>query len=705
MATGTPEPFPARLLPMMAQLAKTPFNDPAWLFEPKLDGYRMLAFARGGELRLVSRRGLAYTRLFPSIVDELAAVSRDDCVFDGEIIALGADGKPSFNALQNRAGLASDAEIAAAERRITTVFFCFDLLHRGGRNLRTLPYVERRGLLHALVTPSAHVQLLHADDDGVALYTAALETGFEGVVGKRKASIYRPGQRSPDWLKVKHTSSAEFVIGGYSKGEGERERFGSLVVGVWDDDGALRYAANVGGGFDEATIDELLERFAPLVVARSPFAEKVPVRAGTTWLAPELVAEVTFAHWTEGGHLRAPVFLRLRDDVDPRSVRRVDDAPVAAPQPPPLARKRATTRAAGPDGGDARGLLAALARRPASVDVGGHAVRLTHLDRVYWPALADRAQPAITKLDLIRHLVTMADRMMPHLRNRPLTLFRWPSGIGGRRILQKHPEAALPPFVETATIFSESKDADDDYLLCNNLATLVWLAEMGVLEIHAWHSRVRDDAVQRSPSGGSAASLATSAVNFPDYMLFDVDPYIYSGSEKKGREPEPNRAGFAQGKRVARWLKEVLDGMRLASVVKTSGKTGLHVVVPIAPTLGYDVVRGVARTICRHLEGEHPDEITTEWSTGKRTGKVFLDFNMNVRGKSIIAPYAPRGLPGAPVSMPLAWRDLGAAEPIEFTIATVASRRSRSDPWAAAFERPQNLEAALASLRASDRAA
>jgi bifunctional non-homologous end joining protein LigD len=228
---------------------------------------------------------------------------------------------------------------------------------------------------------------------------------------------------------------------------------------------------------------------------------------------------------------------------------------------------------------------------------------------------------------------------------------------------------------------------------------------MGVLEIHAWHSRVRDDAVQRSPSGGSAASLATSAVNFPDYMLFDVDPYIYSGSEKKGREPEPNRAGFAQGKRVARWLKEVLDGMRLASVVKTSGKTGLHVVVPIAPTLGYDVVRGVARTICRHLEGEHPDEITTEWSTGKRTGKVFLDFNMNVRGKSIIAPYAPRGLPGAPVSMPLAWRDLGAAEPIEFTIATVASRRSRSDPWAAAFERPQNLEAALASLRASDRAA
>jgi len=354
---------------------------------------------------------------------------------------------------------------------------------------------------------------------------------------------------------------------------------------------------------------------------------------------------------------------------------------------------------------DVRGLLAALDRRPASVAVGGHAIRLTHLDRVYWPANA--GQPAISKLDLIRHFATLSPRMLPHLRDRPLTLFRWPGGITGRRILVKHPELALPPFVETATIFSESKAADDDYLLCNNLATLVWLAEMGFLEIHAWHSRVRAGdgaAAGRPPGSGSAARLADAAVNFPDYLLFDVDPYLYAGSETKGREPEPNRAGFAQGKRVARWLKDVLDGMALRSVVKTSGKTGLHVAVPIVPTLRYDVVRGVARTICRHLESEHADEITTEWSTGKRTGKVFLDFNMNVRGKSIIAPYAPRGLPGAPVSMPLAWRDLATAEPLQFTIATLAVERTRSDPWSALLDQPQSLEAALASMRARQRA-
>ena len=353
------------------------------------------------------------------------------------------------------------------------------------------------------------------------------------------------------------------------------------------------------------------------------------------------------------------------------------------------------------DADAARRVRASLESRPASVEIGGHAVRLTHLDRVYWPALPELGQSAITKLDLMRHLVRMSSRMLPHLRDRPLTLFRWPTGIAGRRILQKHPETALPAYVATATIFSESKNADDAYLLCNNLATLVWLAEMGALEIHPWHSRVGSDdrAAKRSPSSGSVASLAGSAVNFPDYMLFDVDPYIYSGSEPKGGEPEPSRAGFAQARRVALRLKEVLDGLSLASVVKTTGKTGLHVVVPIVATLGYDVVRGVAKTICRHLEAAHPDEITTERSTGKRTGKVFLDFNMNVRGKSIIAPYGARGLPGAPVSMPLAWRDLADAEPMQFTIATLAAAPKPSDPWSAALERPQSLEAALAALQ------
>jgi bifunctional non-homologous end joining protein LigD len=706
MATGTPESFPTRLQPMMAQLAKAPFRDPAWLFEPKLDGYRMLVFLRGGSPRLVSRRNIDYTRQFPAIGTALKALGDDDCVLDGEIIALDADGKPSFNALQNRAGAASGVDIAAAERRSPALFFCFDLLHHAGRSLRALPYVERRARLQSLVRPTTHLQVVHADDDGVALYAAALETGFEGVVAKRKTSIYRPGQRSPEWLKIKHTTSAEFVVGGYSQGKGERERFGSLVVGYRDEEGKLRYAANVGVGFDEDRIADLLGRFAPLVTARSPFADKVEVRAGTTWLEPELVAEVTFAEWTRGGRLRAPVFLRLRDDVDPASIRRLPD-PAAETARPPVAlattsERSQTVAGSGPDADDVRRVLAALEQPVSLVEIGGQPVRLTTLQRVYWPAEPTLGAEAVTKLDLIRYLVRMSPLVLPHLRDRPLTLFRWPGGIQGRRMLQKHPESALPAFVETARIFSETKGVDDEYLLCNNLATLVWLADMGTLEIHVWHSRVRaaDAPSARSPSSGSAASLAGSQVNFPDYMLFDLDPYIYSGRERSGAEPEPSEEGFEQARQVAFWLKDVLDGMSLPSFVKTTGKTGLHVVVPIEATVRYDVVRGMAGAICQHLLREHPETITLEWDTRKRRGKVFMDFNMNVRGKSTIAPYCPRGLQGAPVSMPLGWRELASARPTQFRIGTAPTGRKRRDPWSGVLDRKQSLEGTLAAMHA-----
>ena len=338
----------------------------------------------------------------------------------------------------------------------------------------------------------------------------------------------------------------------------------------------------------------------------------------------------------------------------------------------------------------------------STLDVCGHAIRLATLHRIYWPAEPALEQAAITKLDLIRYLIRMSPLILPHLRDRPLTLFRWPGGIEGRRMLQKHPESTLPRFVESAEIFSETKGRDDTYLLCNNLATLVWLAERGVLEIHTWHSRVAsgNEGVARSAPGGPAAILAGSAVDFPDYLLFDLDPYIYAGTERAGGEPEPSERGVEQVKQVASWLREVLDRMALRSCVKTSGKTGLHVAVPIEPTLRYDVVRQMAGTISRHLLKAHPAAITTEWDTRKRTGKVFMDFNMNVRGKSIIAPYCPRGLPGAPVSMPLAWRDVAGASPLQYRIPTVSLRRGRRDPWAAVLDPSQSLERALTATAA-----
>ena len=290
--------------------------------------------------------------------------------------------------------------------------------------------------------------------------------------------------------------------------------------------------------------------------------------------------------------------------------------------------------------------------------------------------------------------------MLPHLVDRPLTIFRWPEGILRRRVLQKHPETRLPSYVETARIFSDAKDADDTYLLCNNLATLVWLGEMGALEIHVWHSRVRAGADAPDVSEqtwGSTAAVVASIVERPDYLLFDLDPYIYAGGEAPGAEPQPSAEAFRRGRDAAFWLKEVLDGMSIESFVKTSGKTGLHVLAPIVRTLRYDAVREIARVISEHLLHAHPQALTTEWDTAKRRGKIFLDHKMNVRGKSLIAPWGPRGLPGAPISLPLGWTELARVDaPQRVRVADARARLKRVDPWRDLEARKQDLARRIA---------
>ena len=356
-----------------------------------------------------------------------------------------------------------------------------------------------------------------------------------------------------------------------------------------------------------------------------------------------------------------------------------------------------------------RALLAALdadERPNRTLEIDGHAVALTRLDRVYWPADAALGTPAITKRDLIRHLVAFAPRMLPHVVERPLTLFRWPEGIVRRRMLQKHPLTRIPPYVATARIFSDAKGTDDSYLLCNNLATLLWLANMGTLEFHTWHSRIRggtDVSDARTDFASTADALQASLLELPDYVLFDIDPFIYKGDEPKGREPSFNPAAFGKAVEVASWLKNVLDSLGLHALVKTSGKTGLHVVVPIRRTLRFDAVREIARFINAHLMREHPDEITTDWSVQRRAGKVFLDANMNARGKSMTVPYSPRGLPGAPVSMPLHWRQLKGTDPGALRLPTALPLlRKRGDPWTGWMERKQDLATALQSASLHD---
>ena len=696
---GPAEALPRTLAPMLAETGTTPRTDPGWRYEPKLDGYRVLAFLGAGQVRLQSRRGLDLTACFPEIAAELAAQPAGQMVLDGEIVALDATGRPSFNALQNRAQLKGAAEIAAAQRDAPVVLVCFDLLHFAGLNLRAAPYGDRRRYLAQCLLPAPHLQLVHCAANAEQLYAAALASGYEGIVAKRLDSAYQPGRRSRAWLKLKATRSAELLIGGYTRGKGAREPLGALLLG-YHDGKALRYAGHVGSGLDEATIATLLQRTARLKRSASPFAVKPPLHRPTTWLAPRLIAEVAYGERTPDGLLRAPVFVRLRDDLDPASIRapgeHFERSGAAAATTPTAAAVPAALAPAS----EVAAVLAQL-ENPAnrlSLSVGGARINLTNLDRIYWPATG-RRQPAVTKRDFLRYLARVARFMLPHLADRPLTMIRMPEGISGERFFQKHWSQSLPQFVESVTVFSESKDERHRYLLANNLATLLWLGQVGTLEFHVWHSRAQlapEAAGASTDYASSLAALEASILNFPDYLVFDIDPYIYSGKEPKGAEPELNRQGFAVGKRVAFWLRSLLREMSLEAIVKTSGKTGLHLFVPIERTVTFDEARRICETVGRHVMRAHPKEITMEWAIEKRTGKIFIDYNMNVRGKTLNVAYSPRGVPGAPVSMPLSWEELEAAEPKEFTLGNVPIRLEKTgDRWHDALEIKQSLTKAF----------
>ncbi len=689
--SGKVEPMPVTLAPMLAEAGDAPFNRPDWMWEPKLDGYRVLAFIDAQGVKLRSRRGLELAPKFPRLAAELAKQAVSGMILDGELVAFDASGKPSFAALQDRAQLNTEREIAAADQSVPVVFYCFDLPHFAGIDLTKSPYSDRRRYLAQCLLPSPRVQLVHAADDGVALQAAALASGFEGVVAKRKESRYETGRRSASWVKVKPTHSADFVVGGYTRGKGSRAALGALLVGYWDK-ARLRYASHVGSGFDERTLAQVKKRLEPLKRSTCPFAEMPELNGPTTWVEPRIVAEVSFQSWTEDGALRAPVFLRLRDDVDPEAVRRFDRG--RTPE--------ATPAAGGPIGE----IVAQLenSKPTFTVAVGRHRIRLTNLDRVYWPADPALKQSALTKRDLLRYFAQVSPYILPHLADRPLTMIRMPEGIRGQRFFQKHWEQERPEFVDSIAVFSGHKDERHEYLLCNNLATLLWLAQSGTLEFHVWHSRAKPGPDARSKGTDYAASLESleaSVLNYPDYVLFDIDPYIYSGNEKPGAEPELNTVAFEKGKEVAFWLRELLQGMSLESIVKTSGKTGLHVFVPIRRTLDFDATRHVSELVGRHLMRLHPKDITLEWGVPKRTGKIFMDYNMNVRGKTLNVAYSPRGEPGGPVSMPLTWEELANAHPLDFRITNVPQRLAQAgDHWKDALERKQSLEKALERAKA-----
>jgi bifunctional non-homologous end joining protein LigD len=676
---------------MLPTLTTKPFTNPDWLFEPKLDGIRAITRVDDGSVKLLSRRGLDATQRYPALAARLRA-TKNPVVLDGEIVALDPGGRPSFHLLQQRMNLSDSREIAWAEAHIPLVYYVFDILHYDGWEFLATPLERRREVLREVVEADDQVRILDAFPEmGEIAYEAAVSHGFEGLVAKRRGSRYEPGARSRSWLKVKATTTDDFVIGGYTPGMGARsDTFGSLLLGTYAEAGKLLYAGNVGTGFDQRLLREIRQLLDRDRVERSPFSEPVTLKGGlkgVTWIRPTRVAEVKYAEWTPDGRLRAPVFVTLRSDKAPAEARRPAVAP--APAAAPAAQELLPLEA------EPARVIAALEQttgKEVVVEVEDHRLKLTNLDRVFWPAHGDTR--ALTKRDLFIYYARIAPYLLPHLKDRPLTLIRYPDGIHGVRFFQKHVKPEV--YVQTVRLHSTHVGGMQEYLLCNNFATLLWIGQMGGLEMHSSYARVSPEPDALHVTAASDTGLADTLFDYPDFLIFDFDPYLYSGEEKPGDEPELHREGFERTRDAALWLNEVLGPLGLTGFVKTSGRTGLHIFVPIKRTLTYDATRSAVSVVASYLMREHPEKLTMEWSVPKRTGKIFLDVNQNVRAKTVASLLSPRAAPEATVSMPVDWSELAALYPTDFTLLTAPERLAAGgDPWARILAAKQDLGAVL----------
>ena len=614
--------------PMLATL-EDPKSIPrqGYEFEIKWDGYRIVTRVAGGEARLLSRKDQDYTRRFANVAKELEkALKTPDAVVDGEVVALDEEGRPSFSAMQQ------------GKSGTPILYYVFDLLEVEGEPVLDLPLTERRKRLRKLLDGrNRTVKFSEPFEDGQALYEAAKERRLEGIMGKKLDSRYLPGKRSRDWLKFKTHGEQELVIAGYTKGKGRREwSFGSLVLGAYEADGTLRWAGNVGTGFDDDEIEKLLKKLRPLERKDSPFQPppKMPrIRKGeVVWVEPKLVAEVSFAEWTHDGRLRAPVYQGLRTDKDASEVHR--ELPTTPISP--------------------------------VIQIGKRELRLSNLDKPFWP------EEGITKGDLLAYYRDVASVVVPHIRDRPFTMKRYPDGWQGKFFFQKDKPAGMPDWIQTVNIEVSTRERPRqrrriDAPLVNDELSLLWMVNMASIDLNTWYSRV--DKLDR-----------------PDFVLFDLDP-----------SPD---VGFKETVQVALLVKEALDALGLVSFCKTSGADGIHVLVPVERRHTYDDTRQFAEIIAGALATTHRGLVTTEWSKSKRRG-VLIDANQNGEGKTIASVYSVRPKAGAPVSTPLRWDEVDESlDPAAFTMDVVRQRiAEHGDLFEGVLKTKQSLAKALKALQ------
>lgn len=697
LAKSGNDPYPRDVKPMLATLVEEPFDDPLWLFEVKWDGVRAIAYLRTDgprrEVALRSRGGMTLNAQFPEVVDALYAQQLPGAVLDGEIVALDDGGRAHFQFLQSRLHgddgappRAGDAGVGARPDPAPQIaYYVFDILYLDGHRLTERMLGERRKVLEAVLQPGAVVRVSDAiAANGRAFYKAAQQLRVEGIVAKRRDSRYEPGVRSRTWLKIKVKRRMDAVVGGFTRGRGARAKtFGAVLLGAYDAEGQLQYIGHCGGGFTDADLGRMMALLQARRDAACPFPKVPPTNEHATWVRPELVVDVEHAGWTNDGLLRVPVYKGLRADKTAREV--------ALERPEPRQQE-------GPQDAIAPSRSRAVAGRGArSSKPEARQVEFTNVEKVFWP------ERGYTKGDLIRYYMDVAPIMLPHLRDRPVTLRRFPNGITGESFYQKdYPDA--PPFAQLVRIWTESGKKTLAAPVCNNQQTLLWLAQLADIEVHTWFSRITP--LRRAERAGAAGTefatseqaLRDSALNRPDYVVFDIDPYLFPDNklpQRKGeKDPDYSRRGFDAATEAAVLLREVLKRLKLDGFVKTSGKTGLHVFVPIVRRYTFEQTHAFAKTVTQYVESVSPAKITTAWAAEQRVGKVFLDYNQNRLGATLASAYSVRPTPEAAVSLPVTWKELERGlDPLEFNLRTVpVLMRKRKDPWRELLAKPQLLE-------------
>ena len=615
--------------PMLAKETAEPFDDKDWLFEIKWDGYRAIAEKKKNHILLYSRNGLNFQPTYPVVVNQLKNI-KADAVFDGEIVVLGEDGKPDFQFLQHY-----------SENQNRPIQYCvFDLLELNGKDTTSLPLIDRKELLKQIVPPDDPVIKYsdHIIENGKSFLQVSKEKDLEGIMAKKIDSEYRPGKRTTDWLKIKNHKTLEVIIAGYTEPAGSRKYFGSLILAAKEGKHFV-YMGNAGTGFNQQSLKELYDLFQPLIQKKSPFEEKIKNSGKVTWMKPELICEVKFSEVTADGKLRHPVFLRLRNDktineINMDNLKDVGKSAAAKEKKSPAKRSSSKSKAANTGGSSTKN---EKDETDKVYSFGKNKVTVTHARKIYFP------DEKVTKGDVADYYISMADYILPYLKGRPESLLRNPNGIKAKGFFQKDAADDTPSYVHCKQVHSDSTNKEVNYIVCDNIETLVYLNNLGCIEINPWHSTVDN-------------------LDKPDYLMIDIDP-----SDKNT---------FEQVIQVALSVKNVLDNAGAPSFCKTSGASGMHVYVPTGKKYDYEQVKDFAYLVCMMVNDELKSFTTLERNLQKRGNKhIYMDYLQNRRGQTISSVYSLRPKAGATVSTPLLWDEVKPGlSPKQFTIFNTLER-------------------------------